>query len=181
MTGLKRGMVELAEHDPEWEKRAAQMIERLWGIFGPTAKEIQHIGSTAIRHIKAKPIVDIAVGVLDFACLPGILPRLQENGIDKSAGQPFQDIVLLSVDDQESDKRIYNIPVVVHNNTQWQNYINFRDYMNHCPKKATAYEKLKCVLAEQYPNDIIAYMNGKKAFVEACIVETQRGVKCQEY
>ena len=64
--GLKRGVAELADHDPEWEVNAANTIKRLWDILGSTAKDIQHVGSSAIRHIKAKPVIDIAVSVWSF-------------------------------------------------------------------------------------------------------------------
>jgi GrpB-like predicted nucleotidyltransferase (UPF0157 family) len=56
--GLKGASVELVDHDPAWGTLAAQDIEELWNIFGLTAKDIQHVGSTAIHGIKAKPIID---------------------------------------------------------------------------------------------------------------------------
>jgi GrpB-like predicted nucleotidyltransferase (UPF0157 family) len=64
---LKHGVVELADHDPEWEQIARETIGQLWRVLGSVAKDIQHVGSTAIRNIKAKPIIDIAVAVDDFA------------------------------------------------------------------------------------------------------------------
>ena len=138
--GLKRGIVELADHDPQWKNAAADMIEQLWCIFGVKANDIQHIGSTAIAGIKAKPIIDIAVGIHSFESLDALLPHLEVNGIEKSAGQPFENVVLFSVDDCKSGKRIYNISVVKFDNNQWRNYINFRDYMNNFPNKAIAYD-----------------------------------------
>lgn len=64
--GLKRGTVQLEPHDKQWEKVAVQTIEKLKSILGKDAIDIQHIGSTAIPAIKAKPIIDIVVGVDDF-------------------------------------------------------------------------------------------------------------------
>ena len=61
--GLKRGTVRLAEHDPEWEQLARETIGRLRCVLGSVAKDIQHVGSTSIPGIKAKPIIDIAVAV----------------------------------------------------------------------------------------------------------------------
>jgi GrpB-like predicted nucleotidyltransferase (UPF0157 family) len=49
--GLKCGVVELADHDPEWEIIAAKTIEQLWNVFGSAAKDIQHSGSTAIKGV----------------------------------------------------------------------------------------------------------------------------------
>ena len=171
MIGLQHGTVALADHNPNWKELADQIIGRLWGIFGPAAADIQHIGSTAILGIKAKPIIDIAVGVHNLNALDDIVPRLAAGGIDKSGSQSFEGIVLFSVDD-ESGRRIYNIQVVEHNGTPWQNHIRFRDTMNQCPQKAAAYDKLKRELVERYPNDIAAYMSGKKDFIEALLTRT---------
>ena len=91
--GLRHGVVELAEHDKEWSKLAAQTIERLWHVFGSSAKDIQHVGSTSIAGIKAKPIIDIAIGVHNLDTIYELLPHLEAIGIDKSAGQPFQGVL----------------------------------------------------------------------------------------
>ena len=107
MTGLQHGTVALADHNPAWATLAAEMIERLWGIFGPAAVDIQHFGSTAIRGIKAKPIIDIVVSMHSFAELDDVLPRLAAGGIDKSVGQPLQDAVLFSVDDESGLSGLY--------------------------------------------------------------------------
>ena len=59
--GLKRGAVQLEPHDKQWDDVAVQTIKTLKSILGDDAIDIQHIGSTAIPAIKAKPIIDIAV------------------------------------------------------------------------------------------------------------------------
>ena len=63
MIGLKRGTVKLCEHEKEWEFEAQNTISRLKQILGNVIKDIQHVGSTSILSIKAKPIIDIAVAV----------------------------------------------------------------------------------------------------------------------
>ena len=64
--GLKRGTVHLEPHDKQWDEIATQTIKTLKSILGDDAIDIQHIGSTAIPAIKAKPIIDIVVGTTDF-------------------------------------------------------------------------------------------------------------------
>ena len=66
MLGLRRGTVALYPHETEWEAEAARTIAALRDILGDAASDIQHVGSTAIRSIMAKPIVDIAVEADDF-------------------------------------------------------------------------------------------------------------------
>ena len=64
--GLKRGMVQLVPHDIQWEENASQTIKKIKMILGDDAIDIQHIGSTSIKNIKSKPIIDIVVGVENF-------------------------------------------------------------------------------------------------------------------
>ena len=80
MTGLKRGTVAIIPHQAEWEFIAQETIVQLKTLFGPAAVDIQHIGSTAIRSIQAKPIIDIAVGVRSFDDLTNVLPALESDG-----------------------------------------------------------------------------------------------------
>ena len=74
MTGLKRGNVRLIPHQREWEETARETISILKDLLGREAVDIQHVGSTAIREIKAKPIIDIVVGVHE---LEDILPYIE--------------------------------------------------------------------------------------------------------
>ena len=65
MIGLKRGTVKLVPHQKEWNENAEKIIKLLKQILGDTALDIQHVGSTSIDLIHAKPIIDIAVAVYD--------------------------------------------------------------------------------------------------------------------
>ena len=75
--GLKRGTVQLEPHDKQWDEAAIQTIKILKSILGDDAIDIQHIGSTAI---KAKPIIDIVVGVTDFERIMSHNEQLQKKG-----------------------------------------------------------------------------------------------------
>ena len=79
--GLKRGTVQLEPHDKQWDEAAIQTIKILKSILGDDAIDIQHIGSTAILGIKAKPIIDIAIGVIGFERILSHNEQLQKKGI----------------------------------------------------------------------------------------------------
>lgn len=66
MIGLKKGEIVLCEHQIHWELNAKSTINKLKEILGDIAIDIQHIGSTSIKNIKAKPVIDIIVGVIDL-------------------------------------------------------------------------------------------------------------------
>ena len=80
MIGLKRGTVKLCEHEKAWEKEAQDTISRLKQILRNGIKDIQHVGSTSIQSIKAKPIIDIALAVDDFDDILGFEKELKDAG-----------------------------------------------------------------------------------------------------
>ena len=168
MIGLKRGEVLLCDHCKEWEIEANRLIYEIKDVLSDFAVDIQHIGSTAIKNIKAKPIIDIAIGIKSFEGLENYIEPLLNIGIYKSSGQPFSDIVLFSKDDENGD-RSNNIQVVIYGNEQWNKHIIFRDYMNAYPDKATEYEQIKIKAATLFPKDVISYSNYKSTFINECI------------
>jgi len=164
---------ELCDHQPEWDENASATIQTLKAIFGDAAADIQHVGSTAIRWIKAKPIIDIAVGVQSFDVLPEVAPRLEANGLYKSARHAVPGDVLYAIRDSKTDTRTHHIHIVVYGSDEWQGYINLRDYLNVCPGKAHAYERVKMEMAKKYPSDWNAYVNGKAAFITQCLAQAK--------
>lgn len=171
--GLKRGIVELADHDSEWEKLATRTIERLWQVFGSKAKDIQHVGSTAIRNIKAKPIIDIAVAVEDFEEVLLLMPKLNKAGFFKSKLHAIENDMLFCDDDEKADTRSYHVHIVKSHSTQWKNYIIFRDFLNAMPDVAKEYEQLKVSLSKKYSFDRNAYTEGKDNMVARLLSEAQ--------
>ena len=171
MLGLDKHKVALFDHQIEWETNARETIEKLKPIFGTIAIDIQHVGSTAIKPIKAKPIIDIAVGVTGFDDLADVVPKLEACGIYKSKQNTIPDNLLYVIGDTDDVIRTHHIHIVVYGSTQWHNYINLCDYLNACPEKAATYEKIKVELAQEYPDDREAYSNGKDEFIIQCLVE----------
>lgn len=80
MIGLKWGTIKLCNHEKEWEIEAQNTISRLKKVLRGTIKDIEHVGSTSILSIKAKPIIDIALAVDDFKDILAFEKELQEEG-----------------------------------------------------------------------------------------------------
>ena len=167
--GLKRGTVALVPHEAAWEAEAARTIEKLKGILGNTAVDMQHVGSTAIPTICAKPIVDIAVAVRDFAEINAMQEELEAQGFyRRSWNDEDQELFACgSYYDGIGDKQTHFIHVVLANGAEWRNYLNFRDYLNANVAEAKAYEALKLSLAAANPEDAgrEKYTSGKHDFV----------------
>ena len=172
MIGLKRGTIKLCEHEKEWETEAQNTISRLKQILGNVIKDIQHVGSTSIRSIKAKPIIDIAVAVDDFDNMLRFEKELKVNGFyyRPNAQASVRGQLLFACGnfyEGTGDVQTHFIHVVRTNSMDWINYINFRDYLNNTPSVAKAYEALKVSLALQAPidNGREKYLKGKHDFI----------------
>lgn len=172
MIGLKRGTVQLCEHEKEWEIEAEHTIARLKEILGDIIKDIQHVGSTSILTIKAKPIIDIALAVDRFEDILAYEQELKAAGFyyRPHAQASLRDQLLLACGnyyDGSGDLQTHFIHVVLSGSTAWINYINFRDYLNSNPSVAKAYENLKVSLAVQAPIDSgrEKYLQGKYDFI----------------
>lgn len=163
--GLKRGTVQLEPHDKQWDDVAVQTIKTLKSILGDDAIDIQHIGSTAIPAIKAKPIIDIAVGVTDFEKIMSYNEQLQKEGIFYR-GSDVENQILYVMGDMEKDIRTHHIHVVKWNGTEWRNYIHFRDCLNANENMALRYQRVKEELESKYADNRGLYTKGKKDIID---------------
>ena len=170
--GMKRGTVYLEPHQSVWEKAAEETIRTLKSILSSVAIDILHIGSTSIRTISAKPIIDIAVAVNDYELILSKSDVLEKAAIVfRFDERPEQ--LLFVMGDSEKDTRSHHIHVVIYGSDEWNNYINFRDYLNNNIKAAREYEAVKLRLAEQYPDDRIAYTEGKQEVIDKLLAEAR--------
>ena len=168
--GMKRGTVYLEPHQTEWERAAEETIQTLKNILGSVAADIQHIGSTSVRTISAKPIIDIAVAVNYFDDILSMREELRQNGIIYRFEESTEQLLFV-MGNFEKDTRSHHIHVVIYGSDEWNNYINFRDYLNSNIEAAKEYEAVKLRLAEQYPDDRIAYTDGKQEVIESLLAE----------
>ena len=174
MPGLKRGTVHLEPHRAVWEADAREKIAALKRILGETAVDIQHVGSTAIPAVHAKPIIDLAVGVRELRNLTPYLETLREKGF-VYRGEDVRGQALLVCGDFEADTRTHHIHVVEWNGAQWRDYLSFRDYLNAFPERAQAYDDCKQHLAARFPNDRKRYTAGKEALIAELLKEARPG------
>ncbi len=166
--GLQRGTVAVEAHKAEWETAAQKTIELLKSILKDDAADIRHVGSTAVKSICAKPIIDIAVGVRSVDDIFAHNNELQEHGIVyRREDHPGQHLYVCT--DEKNNAQTHYIHVVVWNGEDWNNYVNLCDYLNFNEFAAREYSLLKMRLAAEYPNDRIAYTSGKKQLIEGIL------------
>lgn len=163
--GLNRGTVQLEPRAERWDGLVVQTLKILKSILDNDAIDIQHIGSTAIPAIKAKPIIDIVVGVNDFDKVMLHNEQLRQVGIFYR-GSDVERQLLYVMGDMENDTRTHHIHIVKWNGTEWKNYIHFRDYLNDNENMALQYQKVKEELESKYADNRVAYTHGKQDMID---------------
>lgn len=164
--GLKRGLVKLNKHDEAWEINAAQTIEKLNSMLKNIVIDAQHIGSTAIKHIVAKPIIDVVVGVHHIKDVKDKIQVLENNGFFHRPNNDMDDYMMFVCGDMQKEIRTHHIHFVIYSNEEWQNQINFRDYLNANISAAKKYEKLKIELCDEYKNNRYKYTQSKDYMIK---------------
>lgn len=168
MTGLVHGTVTLSESDPAWPKLAGQAIKELARLLDGCAVNIEHVGSTAIPGIKAKPVIDIAIAVKSFAPVLERVKDLERNGYRfVDSGEPWQ----LYFVRQRDGLRTLQVHIVLSGEDEWASFVAFRDYLCANPHRAREYEALKLSLAQAYPRDAKTYTLRKAQFIQRVLDE----------
>jgi GrpB-like predicted nucleotidyltransferase (UPF0157 family) len=164
MLGLKRNTVQIVEHQPEWASTFQAEASELRGCIGDVAIDVQHIGSTAIADVPAKPILDIAIAVGARDVIATVAGRLRQRGyIDR--GDSGRDGGYLLVKESEPDVRTVHVHIVEVTDNQWLDYMRFRDTLRRAPDIRRRYAEVKRTLADRCGNDRKAYTAGKAAFI----------------
>lgn len=169
--GLEKGIVKLLPHNPEWAALFKKEKARIEAAVGPHIIDIQHVGSTAVPDIPAKPIIDIGVAVRNFekaaVCIDPIVQLgydyRGENGIARR--HYFRKVI----QNCPGSPRTHHLHMNEIDGPDWQNQILFRDYLRQHPETAAEYARLKTNLARRYPTDRDAYLEGKASFIETVL------------
>ena len=164
MIGLEKHVVEVVEHCPQWAQLAAQACERARIACGHLAIDIQHVGSTAVPGLSAKPIIDLAVGVTELEVVPEMVHRLTPIGYIYR-GDAGNDGGHLFVMESAPNVRTIHLHVVQHGDLQWRNYLAFRDLLLGSPAMRERYARLKRELGLRYARDRESYTNSKRTFI----------------
>ncbi|MCE7988264.1 MAG: GrpB family protein [Caldilinea sp. CFX5] len=161
MLGLERGIVALQPYAEEWAALFQAEAARLQAVIGSYVLDIQHVGSTAIPGIPAKPILDIAVAVTTAEAAALCLQPLSTLGYlyHGEAGVPGRYFFT------KGDPRTHHLHMNEITSADWRQQIAFRDYLRQHPKQAQAYAALKLRLADQFATDRSAYTTSKADFI----------------
>jgi GrpB-like predicted nucleotidyltransferase (UPF0157 family) len=158
--------VALRAYDPRWPGMFDAERDRLLSLF-PDFISIEHMGSTAVPGLAAKPVIDILAGVASMDVARALVGPLCAQGYTTSA--EFN----ATLTDRQwlmrwaSGHRTHHLHLVVHGGAVWAQRLRFRDALRADPALAWNYAALKTELAAKYPTDREAYTEAKAAFIRA--------------
>lgn len=164
--GLNKNEVKLVSYSDEWKVYFNQAKKDILKSLDISPAAIEHIGSTAIHGIMAKPIIDIVVGVEDITKLEKqFFKDLQQVGFLRLRVERPEEIVLARFRDDTYQAKTHFIHLVDIEGNLWKNLIFFRDYLNENASEREAYLQLKQDYIQHSNTGINDYTNQKEAFV----------------
>jgi GrpB-like predicted nucleotidyltransferase (UPF0157 family) len=156
--------VVVRDYDSRWPAEFERERAALADVLDGVVDRIEHVGSTAVAGLAAKPLIDIALGFSDDALLDEGRARLlaaayeyrgdlgEEGGVVVTKGTPSE--------------RTHILHLVLVQSDQWRRFLTFRDALRADPTVRDEYATLKRGLARRFPDDREAYTGGKAPFVD---------------
>ena len=167
MVGLDRDKVLLYPYSEEWVKEFEKEKEILTNLLKGIECKIEHVGSTSIKGLSAKPIIDIAIGTNDVETAIVIGDILKENNYDvenqlDTKGEIF-------VGKGSVTCRTHYIHIQKIGSTYWNNFMYFKTYLLNHPETVKEYENLKKELSVKYQDDRKKYTASKNEFISSVL------------
>jgi GrpB-like predicted nucleotidyltransferase (UPF0157 family) len=157
--------VEVVPHNPRWRDAFEAEAKHVAVALGENVVAIHHIGSTAIPNIYAKPVVDLLVEVRDIAEVDGRSSAMESIGYEVMGEYGIPGRRYFRKDKQEGI-RTHHVHTFETGSAEVGRHLAFRDYMIAHPWEAQRYSELKRRLAEEHPQSIDGYMDGKDGFIK---------------
>jgi GrpB-like predicted nucleotidyltransferase (UPF0157 family) len=168
---IHAGPVYLAEYDPTWPEVFARHEERIAAALGERALGIEHVGSTSVPGLAAKPIVDILLVVADSADEDTYLPAMEADGYVLRVREPEWNEHRMFKDRE----RTAQVHVLSAGNPEIERYLLFRDRLRTNRSDRERYERTKRELAKKEWKYVQNYADAKSGVVEAIIGRARRG------
>lgn len=163
--GLERPRIEIHDYDARWPERFGEERARVVAAIGPTALRVEHIGSTAVPGLAAKPIIDVLVAVADPDDEKTFRPALERQGYELRVREPGHRMF-------RTPERDVHIHVWADRDPEVERYLRFRDRLRASPRDRAAYERLKRELATQDWADMNDYADAKGPLIAEILART---------
>lgn len=157
--------VEVVPHDPQWRDAFEAEAKPVAAALGGNVVAVHHIGSTAIPNIYAKPVIDLLVEVRDITEVDEQSSAMKSLGYEVMGEYGIPGRRYFRKDNREGI-RTHHVHAFEAGSAEAGRHLAFRDYMIAHHVDAQRYSELKRKLAEEHPQSIDGYMDGKDSFIK---------------
>ena len=159
----------IVDYDPRWPEEFARLRDRAQSAMGELAVSIEHVGSTAVPGLPAKPVIDMVVVIASDDDLPEAIERLEVIGYRARGDLGVPGREAFAWPEGDARHHLYVSPIT---SDELQAQVRFRDLLVSDPRLAAEYVVLKRELAARYRDDRPSYTDGKTDFIAAALVSS---------
>jgi GrpB-like predicted nucleotidyltransferase (UPF0157 family) len=170
---MKKRPYSIQSYNPEWVLKFEKIKIMLEQVFSSQAMAIEHVGSTSIPGMKAKPLIDILVIVEKMAPFVSEREQMSELGYQNIDNYISPNSIVFFKTDNE-DRKLENIHVCVKDSYKVRQFLLMRDYLRAHSNRAKEYSELKEKLSTKFPGDYPSYRAGKKDFLDGIEKEAEK-------
>lgn len=157
--------VVIVEYDPHWPEAYREEAERIAEVLEHDFVDIQHVGSSAVPGLAAKPVIDVMVAVEHFKSIEEYSRRLAPLGYQHMT-HPAEAVRIFF---RKGLPRTHHLHIVEYGTREYRRHLLFRDYLRRHPEAAQAYEQLKRELADRFATDRPTYTESKTDFIRSVV------------
>ncbi|OEH94187.1 GrpB family protein [Bacillus solimangrovi] len=169
---MSHPIVEIYDYNPDWATRYKVEKIAIMNEIEQWVLKVEHIGSTSIKGLSAKPIIDILVGIDTLEQIDALFHPLRNAGYTYVPMPQFPNREFFRKGPK--GKGTVHLHICELNGEEWFEKILFRDYLRKNPEAAREYERLKRTLAVKYRNDRQTYTEKKVPFIKNIIREAMK-------
>jgi GrpB-like predicted nucleotidyltransferase (UPF0157 family) len=167
--GVEKSEIRIVDYDTDWPKKFETHARIIAEAIGGTALRIEHMGSTSVPGLAAKPVIDILVVVADSADEPAYLRQLEATGYLLRVREPdWNEHRMFRTPEKDVHIHIYSAGC-----QEIQRILTFRDRLRRNADDRSRYEQTKCELAAKEWSDMNAYADAKTEMIEDIIAASQ--------
>jgi GrpB-like predicted nucleotidyltransferase (UPF0157 family) len=158
--------VELVPHEPQWAEMAKRESARLKSALGDVLIRVEHMGSTSIPGIMAKPIVDFIPVVTNLEALDAAQSEVEALGYDYLGEFGIPTRRYCRLNDPQTRKRKFQLHCFAVDSPEIARHLAFRDYLRAYPDIAKEYETVKRRAAALHPDNVLLYNDAKNDWIK---------------
>lgn len=167
------GPVVIVAYDPEWSRLYKEEKISILAVVGRLVFDIEHIGSTAVPGLAAKPIIDMMAGIQRSSEADELLPILASIEYTKVTPEPDNEEWFYCLG-KGPHSTGYHLHLVKYLSKHWNRHLMFRDHLRQHSDVARQYQELKIRMAQEHRSDREAYTQSKSLFIESVLREAGR-------